>query len=145
HALVAIAAMDAGKHAITDKAMCLTVEEARAMIEARDRSGVLLSAFHNRRWDPISQPRWYVLGEHATLLGQDLSGPLRINGIIGGIEGELSVPLIKGEWQSFYQNIADTLAGREEVEVKPEQLVPQIAIAQAAYRSIASQQVIPVD
>src|SRR2546423_198072 len=41
HAEMAIAAMDAGKHAITDKAMCLTVEEARQMIAARDRNGVV--------------------------------------------------------------------------------------------------------
>src|SRR5258708_1663293 len=39
HAEMAIAAMDAGKHTITDKAMCLTVEEAREMIACRDRNG----------------------------------------------------------------------------------------------------------
>ncbi len=250
HAAMAIAAMDAGKHAITDKAMCLTVDEARAMIAARNRNGVLLSTFHNRRWDPdfltvrkvieekllgrlyhiescvtgyglgggwrsqreamggwlfdwgahtldqilllarsrpqrvyafehyrhetpntvedfvsctvtfqsgltattvvgylnrIPQPRWYVLGEHATLLGQDFGTPVRVKGTLGSVDGELTVPLVKGEWQSFYQNIADTLAARANLEVQPEQLVPQIAIAQAAYRSIATNQVITVE
>jgi predicted dehydrogenase len=51
HAPLAIQAMDAGKNVITDKAMCLSVAEARAMIAARDRNGVFLTTFHNRRWD----------------------------------------------------------------------------------------------
>src|SRR5258707_508524 len=38
HAEMAVAAMDAGKHAITDKAMCLTVDDARDMIAARDKN-----------------------------------------------------------------------------------------------------------
>ncbi|MBI3911390.1 MAG: Gfo/Idh/MocA family oxidoreductase [Armatimonadetes bacterium] len=51
HAEQAIAIMDAGKHCVVDKVMCLTSSEARAMLAARDRNGVLLSVFHNRRWD----------------------------------------------------------------------------------------------
>jgi scyllo-inositol 2-dehydrogenase (NADP+) len=247
HATMAIASMDAGKHTITDKAMCLTVDEARAMIAARDRNRVLLSVFHNRRWDSdfvtvrkiidegvlgrlyhiqscvtyyaniagwrtdraamggwlfdwgahtldqllliekspvktvyafahhrfdeptsvedyvnctltfesgltattvvgylnrIPMPRWYIMGQHATLQADDFEKPARIQGSFHGLTGEMAVPLIKTHWKSFYENIADTLAGRAELEVKPEQLVPQIAIAQAAYRSIETQQVI---
>jgi scyllo-inositol 2-dehydrogenase (NADP+) len=51
HAREAVAIMDAGKHCVTDKVMCLSGEEADAMIAARDRSGVFFSVFHNRRWD----------------------------------------------------------------------------------------------
>lgn len=51
HAEQAIAAMDAGKHCVCDKVMCLTSDEADAMLAARDRNGVLFSVFHNRRWD----------------------------------------------------------------------------------------------
>jgi predicted dehydrogenase len=51
HAEEAIAVMDAGKHCVCDKVMCLTREEADAMIAARDRNGVFFSVFHNRRWD----------------------------------------------------------------------------------------------
>ena len=43
--------------------------------------------------------------------------------------------------QPYYQNIADVLAGRAELAVQPEQMVPQVAIAQAAYRSIDSGEV----
>jgi scyllo-inositol 2-dehydrogenase (NADP+) len=51
HAPIAIAAMDAGKHVVVDKVMCLNLREADAMLAARDRNQVLLSVFHNRRWD----------------------------------------------------------------------------------------------
>ena len=51
HAELAIKAMDAGKHLVTDKIMCMNATEADAMIEASERNGVMLSVFHNRRWD----------------------------------------------------------------------------------------------
>jgi len=51
HAELAIKAMEAGKHVVTDKAMCLNALEAEMMITASERNNVLLSVFHNRRWD----------------------------------------------------------------------------------------------
>lgn len=51
HAPLAVKVMDAGRHCIVEKVMCLSVREADRMIEARDRNGVLLSVFQNRRWD----------------------------------------------------------------------------------------------
>lgn len=249
HAEMAIAAMDSGKHAITDKAMCLNVAEARNMIAARDRNDVLLSTFHNRRWDSefitvrkiveegligklyhiesnvtyygkpggwradraamggwlfdwgahtldqililaqsrpkhvyaflhhrfdepasvedyincnitfesgltastvigylnkIEMPRWYVMGGTGTLQADNFDRPVRVRTSLQGLEGDVTIPLTKGEWKSYYQNIADTLDGKAELYVKPEELVPQIAIAEAAYKSIATEQVVPV-
>lgn len=247
HAEMAIAAMNAGKHAITDKAMCLTVKEAEAMIAARDRNKMLLSTFHNRRWDGdfltvrkimaagwlgrlyhiqscvtgfgsiggwravreqmggwlfdwgahtldqilllvasrpktvyafthyrydrptsvedyvnctvtfengvtattviayinrLEMPRWYILGEKGALQGDNFEKPIRVKAVIDDLETEMSVPLLKSDWRAFYQNIADTLAGRATLAVQPEQLIPQIAIAEAAYRSVETNQVI---
>ena len=51
HAELAIKVMDAGKHVVTDKAMCMNATEADAMIEASKQNNVMLSVFHNRRWD----------------------------------------------------------------------------------------------
>ncbi len=51
HAELAIKAMNAGKHVVTDKAMCMNVAEADAMIAASKRNNVMLSVFQNRRWD----------------------------------------------------------------------------------------------
>jgi scyllo-inositol 2-dehydrogenase (NADP+) len=51
HAAMAIQAMNAGKHCVVDKVMCLNAAEAEAMIAASQKNNVLLSVFHNRRWD----------------------------------------------------------------------------------------------
>ena len=51
HAELAVRALDAGKHCVVDKVMALTTADADRMIAARDRSGCMLSVFHNRRWD----------------------------------------------------------------------------------------------
>lgn len=51
HAPLAIKCLEAGKHVIVEKPMCITVEEATQMIEAARKSRVMLSVFHNRRWD----------------------------------------------------------------------------------------------
>lgn len=49
HAPIAIAALNAGKHVVTDKPMCLTLDEYDAMVAAQQRSGTLLTVFHNAR------------------------------------------------------------------------------------------------
>lgn len=246
HAQMAIQAMDARKHAITDKAMCLTVTEAREMIAARDRNGVLLSVYHNRRWDRefmtvrklvedgkvgrpyhiqscvtewgkvggwrsergamggwlydwgahtldqilllagsrpksvyafihyrhdapstvedyvnctvtfesgltattvvgyinrIPMPRWYLIGDAGALQAWDFSQDIWVRSDVGGEQKEWNEPLVAGDWSEYYANIAAVLAGGADLIVGPEDLVPQIAIAEAAYKSVASGQV----
>ena len=51
HAELAIRALESGRHCVVDKVMALTTADADRMIAARDRSGCMLSVFHNRRWD----------------------------------------------------------------------------------------------
>lgn len=51
HAQQAILTMEAGKHCIVDKVVCMNAYEAQAMIEAAARNQVLFSVFQNRRWD----------------------------------------------------------------------------------------------
>ena len=51
HADLAVQALDAGKHVVTDKIMCTTLADCDRMIAAAERSGKLLTVFQNRRWD----------------------------------------------------------------------------------------------
>jgi scyllo-inositol 2-dehydrogenase (NADP+) len=51
HAEQTIAALDAGKHVVTDKVMALNLADCDAMIEASTRNNKLLTVFQNRRWD----------------------------------------------------------------------------------------------
>ncbi len=51
HAELSIKAMEAGKHVVVEKIMCMNAREANAMIEASKKNNVMLTVFHNRRWD----------------------------------------------------------------------------------------------
>lgn len=55
HAEIAIAALNAGKHVLVEKPLCLTVEEALAIQEAVRKSGRLLQVGFVRRYDPNAQ------------------------------------------------------------------------------------------
>ena len=70
HAELTVRTLEAGRHCVVDKVMALSAAEADAMIEARDRSGCLLSVFHNRRWD------WDYLTVRDVLARGDLGQPL---------------------------------------------------------------------
>jgi len=51
HFPLACQALASGKHVVVDKPFTVTVAEARALKERAERAGLLLSVFHNRRWD----------------------------------------------------------------------------------------------
>jgi len=51
HAELAIEAMQAGKHVVTDKVMCLTLADCDRMIATAQETGRFLTVFQNRRWD----------------------------------------------------------------------------------------------
>ena len=51
HAPLARAALEAGKHVVIDKPFTIDMKEARALMRLADEKGLLLSVFHNRRWD----------------------------------------------------------------------------------------------
>ncbi|NOK02884.1 MULTISPECIES: oxidoreductase [Myxococcus] len=51
HVPLAEAALRAGKHVVVDKPFTITLEEARALRALAESRGLLLSVFHNRRWD----------------------------------------------------------------------------------------------
>jgi scyllo-inositol 2-dehydrogenase (NADP+) len=70
HAELCRRALQAGKHCVVDKVMCLSTAEADAMIAARDQASRMLSVFHNRRWD------WDYLTVKAVLDQKLLGKPL---------------------------------------------------------------------
>src|SRR5262249_2759585 len=51
HAPLARAAFAAGKHVVIDKPFTLDMAEARNPVTKAERRNLLLSVFHNRRWD----------------------------------------------------------------------------------------------
>ncbi len=51
HFPLAKAALEAGKHVVVDKPFTVTLSQARELATLAKRLGLLLSVFHNRRWD----------------------------------------------------------------------------------------------
>jgi scyllo-inositol 2-dehydrogenase (NADP+) len=51
HAKLAAAALRAGKHVICEKPFVLNTKDATMLIELAKKQKVMLSVFHNRRWD----------------------------------------------------------------------------------------------
>lgn len=51
HAPATIQALKAGRHVVVEKVMCLSVNEADAMIEAAEKANRTLTVHHNRRQD----------------------------------------------------------------------------------------------
>jgi predicted dehydrogenase len=51
HAPLALELLEAGVGVICEKPFCLTIEEATRMIAAARERSLLLTVFHNRRWD----------------------------------------------------------------------------------------------
>jgi len=51
HAATTMQCLKAGKHVVLEKPFCITTAEANAMIARARRKKLMLSLFHNRRWD----------------------------------------------------------------------------------------------
>jgi len=51
HAPLALQALKAGRHVVSEKPLAITTGQCDAMIAAAKRSGVILSTYHNRHWD----------------------------------------------------------------------------------------------
>lgn len=51
HFPLAKAALEAGKHVVIDKPFTTTIAEAEALAVLAEERGLVLAAFHNRRWD----------------------------------------------------------------------------------------------
>jgi predicted dehydrogenase len=51
HVDLAQTALAVGKHVVVDKPLAVTAAQARALATQAETAGVVLTAFHNRRWD----------------------------------------------------------------------------------------------
>jgi len=87
HMEIAVAALDAGKHVISEKPVAMSSEELETMIAAANKNGKLFTVHQNRRWDTdkIRVAELYQNGS----LGQILNIESRVHGSRG----------IPGDWR----------------------------------------------
>jgi scyllo-inositol 2-dehydrogenase (NADP+) len=100
------------------------------------------------------KPRWLVLGERGALVkyGLDPQEPAMLRGEIeaaieepshrarvrtelGGLATELVLESARGDWTDYYRNIAEALAGRAALVVRPEEARAVVAVYAAALES----------
>jgi predicted dehydrogenase len=65
HAEVVLAALDAGLHVFTEKPMCITLADADAIVEARDRAGKVVQVGTMKRYDPAVEAMLEALPDTA--------------------------------------------------------------------------------
>jgi scyllo-inositol 2-dehydrogenase (NADP+) len=65
HAALARSAIERGLAVVVDKPLAPTAGEARAVVEEAEARGVLLTVFHNRRWDSDQRTLRRLLAEDA--------------------------------------------------------------------------------
>lgn len=70
HFALARAALEAGKHVVIDKPFAADAAEAAQLVRLAEDRHLLLSVFHNRRWDSTTRTA-------LRLLGEDTLGPVR--------------------------------------------------------------------
>jgi len=61
HAQMTISALEAGKHVMCEKPMATTLEDARMMLAAAEKSGKQLMIAHNQRLEPANQKAKEIL------------------------------------------------------------------------------------
>jgi 1,5-anhydro-D-fructose reductase (1,5-anhydro-D-mannitol-forming) len=95
HAPQALAAIEAGKHVLLEKPMALSVTDARAVVDAADRAGVLLAVSHHLPGSPLHATARQLVADgrigtllsarinHAVLLPEHLRG-WRLADVPGG-------------------------------------------------------------
>ncbi len=66
HARFVLEALEAGKHVFVEKPMCVTVEEGDAIVEAAERTGLIVRVGFNRRFSPWMAAFRNALGTSGT-------------------------------------------------------------------------------
>lgn len=66
---------------------------------------------------------------------EDPSRQARVSTEIDGESTERTIESVRGDWTSYYRNVADALAGRAELIVRPEEARRAMAVFDAAMLS----------
>lgn len=99
HAPLALQVLESGRHCIVEKPMAITLEQAKAMEAKAKETGLMLSVFHNRRWDG-----WYLEAQKLIAEGK-LGDVYRVE----LFWGDYISPASWGEWRADKEKSGGTL------------------------------------
>lgn len=79
--------------------------------------------------------RWFIGGTNGTLAQQSWGDPIHVRYRKEGKNTDTTVEQAKTDWSRFYVNLADVLAGKAELAVKPEETLRLFKVFEAARES----------
>lgn len=86
----------------------------------------------------VDKDRWRVLGDRGGLVKKGFGDdPARIRTTVGSLQCSIEMPSLSTRWEAYYANIAEYLAGKAELQVRPEQCLRAMRVFDAAYASHA--------
>ncbi len=114
------------------------------------KSGLIYTVEVSNR-SRLSKPRWYISGASGSLVKEGLDPQesamnrreirsarwssehdARVKTVKDGLELDMKIGTMNGDWTQFYQNIADALLKDAELAVKPESVVKAVAVLEAS-------------
>lgn len=94
----------------------------------------------------ISKPRWHVFGEKGTFVKQTFGAEDKafVKTSLHGVAATLQIDSVPGDWSMPSKNLCDHLNKGADLIVKPENVRKSIAIIEAAFKSAALGQSLPI-
>jgi predicted dehydrogenase len=123
HCEVTCAGLDAGLHVIGEKPMASSMDEARRMVAASEKSGKLYMVSQSRRWETnhAAMARTVAEGRLGTLT--TLNCDFYIGAHFGGFRDEMPSPLIL-DMSIHHFDLARMICGRDAVAVYAQEFNP---------------------
>jgi predicted dehydrogenase len=123
HCEVTVKALNAGFHVIGEKPMAASMDEARRMVQASEKTGKLYMVSQSRRWDPkhVTVANTTRAGSLGTLT--TLNCDFFLAAHFGGFRDQMESPLIL-DMSIHHFDLARMFAGADAVSVYAEEFNP---------------------
>jgi len=124
HREVTCAALEAGCHVIGEKPMASSMDEAREMVRAAERTGKLYMVSQSRRWDPRHEAVRRALSASAIGEITTINCDFYLGAHFGGFRDEMESPLVL-DMAIHHFDMARMMTGADPVAVYAKEFNPK--------------------
>jgi len=124
HREVTCLALQAGCHVIGEKPMASSMDEARGMVRAAERTGKLYMVSQSRRWDPRHEAVRRALSANAIGEITTINCDFYLGAHFGGFRDEMESPLVL-DMAIHHFDMARMMAGADPVAVYAKEFNPK--------------------